>query len=335
MPANLRDVAAVADVSVPTASRVLSGSAYPVADELRARVLKAAEELDYVPNAQARALLVGSSATVGVLAGDVGDPYFSLIIDGVQDVATGARVLVTICTTGRDIDRELEYFGLLQSHRVGAVIIAGSTLAEERYAAGLRKRVASYLAGGGRVVAIGQPDLGVDRVLVTNAKGATALGRHLVDLGHRRVGILAGLRTLASTIQRIDGIRAAVEGAGGSVVVLHGAATREGGERGVRELLATNPAVTAVVGTADQMAVGAMHALSEQGISVPDEISVAGFNDIPAGLDVTPNLTTVQLPLREMGAQAARYALESSRTPRSRTLHTRLLVRGSTAVPRG
>lgn len=319
---------------MPTASRVLSGSTYPVADAMRARVLKAADELDYIPNAQARALLVGSSATVGVLAGDVGDPYFSLIIDGIQDVATERRVLVTICTTGRDIDRELEYLGLLQSHRVAAVIVAGSALADDRYAAGLRKRVASYVAGGGRVVAIGQPDLRADRVLVTNAKGATSLGRHLVGLGHRRVGILAGLKTLTSTLERIEGVRAAVEEAGGSVVVRHGPATRDGGDRGVRELLAANPEVTAVVGTADQMAVGAMHALVALGISVPDEISVAGFNDIPAGLDVTPHLTTVQLPLNEMGAQAARFALDPSRKTRSRTLHTKLLIRDSTAKVR-
>src|SRR5690606_907790 len=168
---NLRDVARRAGVSVPTASRVLSGSDYAVRPELRARVEQAARELHYGPNAHARALLGGNLATVGVLAGDVGDPYFSQIIDGVQELASRHRLLVTICNTGRDVDRELEYLTLLHTHRTGVIIIAGSELVDERYRTGLRERVRAYLTTGGRVVAIGHPDLDVDGVLVDNARG--------------------------------------------------------------------------------------------------------------------------------------------------------------------
>jgi LacI family transcriptional regulator len=329
---NLRDVARRAGVSVPTASRVLSGSDYTVRAELRARVEQAARELHYVPNAHARALLGGNLATVGVLAGDVGDPYFSQIIDGIQELASRHRLLVTICNTGRDVDRELEYFTLLHTHRTGVIIIAGSELRDERYRSGLRERVRAYLTTGGRVVAIGHPDLDVDGVLVDNEHGARELGEHLAGHGHREVGVLAGIAGLASTIDRIAGLRAALETGGATVHVRHVAATRDGGRDGAARLLAEHPGITALVGTADQMAVGAMALLHERGIAVPGEVSVAGFNDILIAQDVTPPLTTVRLPLEEVGASALRLAMEpaGSDRPRTRRLTPRLVVRAST-----
>lgn len=332
MAVNLRDVARRAGVSVPTASRVLSGSDYTVRAELRARVEQAARELHYVPNAHARALLRGNLATVGVLAGDVGDPYFSQIIDGIQDLASRHRMLVTICNTGRDVDRELEYFTLLHTHRTGVVIIAGSELRDDRYRAGLQERVRSFLTTGGRVVAIGHPDLEVDRVLVDNARGARELGEHLTGNGHREIGVLAGVAHLASTIDRVDGLLAAVEAHGGTVHVRHGPATRDGGRVGARHLLAEHPRITALVGTADQMAVGAMAHLRERGVTVPGDVSVAGFNDILIARDVTPALTTVRLPLERMGETALRLAMGRRDTgrPRTRRLGPQLVVRGST-----
>jgi len=329
---NLRDVARRAGVSVPTASRVLSGSDYAVRPELRARVEQAARELHYVPNAHARALLGGNLATVGVLAGDVGDPYFSQIIDGVQELASRHRLLVTICNTGRDVDRELEYLTLLHTHRTGVIIIAGSELVDERYRTGLRERVRAYLTTGGRVVAIGHPDLDVDGVLVDNARGARELGEHLAALGHREVGVLAGIANLTSTIDRIDGLRTALEARGGTVHVRHVPATRDGGRDGAAQLLAEHPGITALVGTADQMAVGAMAHLRANDVDVPGRVSVAGFNDILIAQDVTPPLTTVRLPLEDMGATALRLAMDTagSDVPRTRRLTPQLVVRCST-----
>ncbi|TQM02913.1 LacI family DNA-binding transcriptional regulator [Pseudonocardia kunmingensis] len=332
MAVNLRDVARRAGVSVPTASRVLSGSDYTVRAELRTRVEEAARELHYVPNAHARALLHGSSATVGVLAGDVGDPYFSQIIDGIQELASQHRMLVTICNTGRDVDRELEYLTLLHTHRTGVVIVAGSELRDERYRDGLQERVRAFLTTGGRVVAVGHPDLGVDRVLVDNERGARELGEHLTGHGHREVGVLAGVAQLASTVDRVAGLRAAVEARGGRVHVRHGPATRDGGRDGARHLLAEHPDITALVGTADQMAVGALAHLRERAVAVPGAVSVAGFNDILIARDVTPALTTVRLPLESMGAAALQLAMEpgGAGPPRVRRFTPRLVVRGST-----
>ncbi|GAA4430625.1 LacI family DNA-binding transcriptional regulator [Georgenia halophila] len=335
MAVNLRDVARLAGVSVPTASRVLSGSDYPVAEDLRARVAEAAEKLDYVPNAQAQALLHGNRSTVGVLVGDVGDPYFSEIVNGVHTAAAEQRLLVTICNTERDVDRELEYFRMLQAHRTGAVIVAGSDLLDERYRSGMRARIDSFCSGGGRVAAIGAPSLGADRVEVANAAGGRRLAEHLVGLGHRRIGVLAAPATVASTRERVAGLREVVEAAGGVLHVRHGAPSREEGHAGTPELMAYG--VTALVGTADQMALGALARLREQGLTVPGEVSVAGFNDITAAQDAWPALTSVRLPLREMGAAALRLAtsLQADAGPRVRRLGTELVVRASTGpLPR-
>ncbi len=334
---SLRDVAHRAGVSLSTASRVLSGSDYPVTAELRTRIEKAAGDLDYIPNAQARGLLHGNAHTVGVLAGDVGDPYFSEIINGIQSVASEHRLLVTICNTTRDVDRELEYFRLLHSHRTGAVIIAGSDLVDERYHAGLRSRIRSFQRAGGRVVAIGHPRLRVDRVLVDNKAGARRLGRHLRTLGHREIGVLAGLAAVASTVDRVEGLRAAVAAGGGVLRVRHGSPTREGGYAGTAELLAAHPGITALVGTADQMAAGALAYLRECRVPVPQAVSVAGFNDITLARDLTPPLTTVRLPLEAIGATAMDLVVQpdTSGRPRTRRLGTELVVRGTTAPAAG
>lgn len=334
MAVNLRDVARRAGVSVPTASRVLSGSDYPVAETLRVRVVEAAQELDYVPNAQAQALLRGDPRTVGVLVGTVDDPYFSEIVNGVQDVATARHLLVTICNTDRDIDRELEYFRLLQAHRTGYVIIAGSGLVDEAYVTGMGARIRSFTASGGRAVAIGHPQVQVDRVVTDNTGGAEQLGQHLTALGHRDVGVLVGVASVSSTIERLAGLRAAIEPSGGTLHLRHGEPTRDAGYAGAAELLAERPQITALVGTADQMAIGALSWLREQGRRVPEEVSVAGFNDIAVSRDL--QLTSVRLPLRSMGATALQIALQPAPDDAlvQTELPTELIVRATTGPAR-
>lgn len=336
MSVNLKDVAKRAGVSVPTASRVLSGSDYPVLPELRRRVEEAAAELDYVPNAQAQGLLRGNTGMIGVLAGDVGDPYFSEMVNGIHAVATRRQLLVAICQTERDIEQELAYFKMLQAHRAAVVILAGSGLDDEDYHERVSTRARSFGASGGRVVGIGTPVRDVDAVQVDNVAGAQALGQHLVDLGHREVGVLAGPSNVGSTVERLAGLREVLEGAGGSAHVRYGAPTRDDAYEGAGEMLRAHPDLTALVGSADQMAIGAMAWLRDRGLQVPREVSVAGFNDIAVARDLEPALTTVRLPLREMGEAALTIALEPSGEGERviRQLGTELLVRKSTGPAR-
>jgi LacI family transcriptional regulator len=309
MVVTLKDVAQRAGVSVPTASRVLSGSTYPVVEDLRARVKAAALDLDYVPNAQAQGLLRGNTGTIGVLVGDVGDPYFSGIVHGIQERATAQDLLLTICHTERDPERELSYFRMLQSHRARSVILAGSGLSDEAYREGIAARVQSFRAAGGQVVGIGTPVVEMDHVLVDNREGGRLLGSHLAALGHREIALLSGPEALISSQERIAGLRDALDEVGAHLLVRVGPPQRDEGYRAAGELLRDHPGTTAVVGAADQVAMGVLALLREQGRSVPEEVSVAGFNDIEAARDLTPALTTVRLPLREMGHAALELAL--------------------------
>lgn len=309
MAVTLKDVAQRAGVSVPTASRVLSGSTYPVVEELRERVKAVALELDYVPNAQAQGLLRGNTGTIGVLVGDVGDPYFSEIVNGIHERATAENLLVTICHTERDPERELGYFRMLQSHRAHSVIVAGSGLTDEEYRQGIATRVTSFRAAGGHVVGIGTPVVEMDRVLVDNREGGRLIGRHLTDLGHRDIALISGPEALISSQERYEGMKEALDEAGARLLVHHGPPNRDEGYRAAGELLREHPELTALLGTADQMAMGALAYLRDQGRSVPEDVSVAGFNDIAVARDLSPSLTTVRLPLREMGKIALDLAL--------------------------
>lgn len=328
MAGNLKKVAREAGVSLATASRVLSGSGYPVSPALRERVQSVAEAMDYVPNAQARALISGSTRTVGMLVGQVGDPYFDAMIDGVHRVAAEESFMVTILSTGRDPEQELAGFRQLQSHGASIVIVAGSGIDNPAYRTGLAARIRSFSTTG-RVVLMGRHELDEDlpaaRVEADNLGAGRALGAHLRDLGHTRVAVLSGARSVTSTVDRIEGI---TQGLGHAPDVLEVPQTRDGGYEGMAELLTRLPGLTAVVGTADQMSVGALARCRDQGISVPRQISVAGCNDIWVSRDLTPSLTSVHFPLEEMGAAALRLALAGEVNPQSFPVD--LVVRGST-----
>lgn len=337
MAVTLKDVAQRAGVSVPTASRVLSGSTYPVLEELKERVRAAALELDYVPNAQAQAMLRGNSGAIGVLVGNIGDPYSAEILHGIHERASAANLLVTICHTDRDPERELGYFRMLQSHRAHSVILAGSGLTDPGYCSAISARVASFRAAGGRVVGIGTPVVDIDRVLVDNREGSRLIARHLLELGHREIGVISGPDTLLASHERVEGMAEEFAAAGAHVEVHHGPAERDEGYRAAGTLLAARPGITALVGVSDQMAIGALARLREEGRSVPADVSVVGFNDITVARDVAPPLTTVHLPMREMGRAALDLALrpdagEGSTVERWLGIH--LEVRGSTGPVR-
>src|SRR5699024_11110361 len=161
-------------------------------------------------------------------------------------------LLVAICQTERDIEQELAYFKMLQAHRAAVVILAGSGLDDEDYRRRVTARTNSFLATGGRVVSIGTPIADVDNVRVDNTAGAGDLAQHLVDLGHRHVGVLAGPANVGSTVERLGGLRQVIEAAGGTVNVRHGSPTRDDAYGGAGEMLADHPEVTALVGSADQ-----------------------------------------------------------------------------------
>ncbi|WP_061291976.1 LacI family DNA-binding transcriptional regulator [Herbidospora cretacea] len=305
----LEDVARHAGVSLATASRVLNGSARQVGAGLRERVEQAAAELGYRTNVAAQTLARGAGNVIGLVVHDLVDPYFAAIADGAVRAAEAHGMVVMVGTTHRDPVKEIAYVSSLGAQRARAVILAGSRV-DDPSAAALRTELERYRAGGGRVAVIGQDLLGTDTVAVANRSGAAALAEALKAMGHREFAILAGPPRLITAADRCEGFAAALPGL--SPQIIHGPFDRDGGYAAAASI---NPGVTCVFAVNDVMAVGALAAFRDRGLRVPDDLSLAGFDDIATLRDLVPALTTVRLPLAEIGARAVELALSGDAGP--------------------
>jgi LacI family transcriptional regulator len=331
----LADVARRARVSAATASRVINASPKPVADELRARVLKAVTDLNYVPNAHARMLARAERGAVGVIVHDVSDPYFAEITRGLQQVAIENGTLLVICNSYRDPVRERDYVEMLRAQRVSAIVLAGSGYHDVRATRALNDSLETYQRSGGRVAVIGRHALTGDAIQPANIDGGRLAGEYIFGLGHRAVGVIAGPKELTTTTDRLAGLRTASAAHGRSVPgrrVLYADFTRDGGAAAAAQLLDADPGLTVLVAQNDAMAIGALSVARQRGIAVPERLSVMGFDDMPIARDVTPALTTVRLPLVEMGVRALTLALGTHPTgePLVETAEATLIVRDST-----
>ncbi|WP_199036453.1 LacI family DNA-binding transcriptional regulator [Glycomyces salinus] len=333
-PARLADVARAAGVSVATASRVLNGSPHRVSDQLSERVREAARRLRYAPNVGAQVLARSTSQTVALLLHDVTDPYFGQIAGGVLAEAARRNVRVLIADTGIDPDSEVQHLDSLRGYRPRAVIVAGSRTVDAEAEQRLSDQLSELLELGATVVSVGQPGLPGRVVSPGNREGAAALARYLVGLGHRDFAVVSGPEQLQVVRERRDGFMEALP-SDAKVVHVASEFTRDGGYQAGRELLEHGSRPTAVFVTGDVQATGLCTALREGGVRIPEEVSVAGFDDIPVVRDLTPSLTTVALPLHEMGVRALEAALdEEGAVADEVAVPAELIERASTAAPR-
>lgn len=331
----LTDVAQRAGVSLATASRVVNGSTRQVTGDLRDRVLRAAAELNYSPNAHAQALARSANNVVGLIVHDVDDPYFSAIASGIMRFADERGYMVMLGSTFREPERELDYVATLRAQRVRAVILAGSRVTGRRVTERLAAEISAFQATGGRVACVSQPRLPADTVEPENHEGARQLARSLADLGHRHFAVLGGPRELVTARNRVSGFKQGLADAGLTLDpadLVEGDFTRDGGYAAALDLLSRQTDVTCVFAVNDVMAVGAMSALRERGVEVPADMSIAGFDDIATVRDLVPPLTTVRLPLEDIGAQTAMLALgtDAPATPRVIRVRGDVVIRGST-----
>jgi LacI family transcriptional regulator len=271
---------------------------------------------------------------VGLIVHQIDAPYFSEIAGGVVQAAGERNLIVQICHSGRNPQNELRQIRHLITQRVGVIIIAGSGYVDPRMEAESKAELTAFQDTGGRLTVIGRHFLGVDAVRPDNKKGAQTVTGHLLSLGHRRIAVAAGDVRLSTVADRLAGVAAALARAGLSTYELpvsHAEFTRDGGRDAAERILRDHPDATAIVALNDAMAIGVLSALRAQDVPVPHRISVAGFDDVSFAADLAPGLTTVRLPLAEMGRQALTLALRppASRPRRKPTGHA-LVVRDST-----
>lgn len=332
----LSDVAREAGVSVATASRALNGSSRTVRAELSARVIAVAQRLDYAPNAQAQAMAKGATTMVGLIVHDISDPYFSAIAAGISRAAEDGGLLVMLCNTLGRPGQELRYLKAVRAQRGLAAVLVGSRRTQRDGSKELEAEIEAYEHAGGRVVAVSQARLPVDTVVIENRAGAAALARELTGLGYSRFGVLAGPLDLATARDRHRGFQQAVVAAGcPEPEAVHGDFTRDGGYAAMSELLKRGTDLECVFAVNDVMAMGAIAACRDHGLRLPTDLSLAGFDDIATLRDISPSLTTVRLPLTELGIRAMQLVIEApAAKPRRVRVRGTVVVRDSTPSKR-
>lgn len=325
-------------MSPATVSRVLSDANHAVSAATRARVLHAAEELDFVPNALARGLLKSRLPIAAVIVHDITDPYFAEITRGVEDAASRSGYLVITCSSDRDPERELSYIRLLRSMRAAAIVFAGSGIVDAELDRQVQRQLTAMRGYHAAVVHLsphagGEPAVGID-----NAAGVAAMVKALIGLGHQRIAFLAGPSNLHVNHHRLAGYRSGLADAGIAYdpgLVVESGFDATAGAIAVDRLLDRELKLTAIACSNDLLAIGAHQRLGERGVRIPDDVSLAGFDDIPLASRVAPALSSVRIPLHELGYLGFRHAERAlaGHRPRRRLLPTEVILRESTAPP--
>ena len=338
---SILDVAEKAGVSVATASRVISKANYPVSESTRQKVLEAASQLNYTPNALARGMKTRRSNLIAVLVGDNTDPYFAEIMNGVEEIANEQGYLTIICNTSRDPQKELHYLQTLRDYRTDGVIFASSGLSVPGYAEQLEKIVRTLKDQGAAMVTLSQHTLQVPSVQADNFEGARQMTNRLIELGHRRIAFVTGPANLAVANVRLQGYMAALTQAGLPInpnFLLTGDFTHQGGKQAVRSLgfLTPEERPTAIFAANDETAIGVLSGLRQLGWQVPADISVCGFGDLSLAQVIHPALTTVHINLRELGRKGLfnlLNQLNGEEVANLEVLPTYVVERDSTAGP--
>lgn len=338
--ATIRDVAARAGVSPATVSRVLTGSR-PVSSATQERIQQAIKELDYVVNAQARALSAPHSRTVAILLPSLSWQYHNRVASGIEQQAVTEGRLCIVCSTRNNPDREIALLESLRQHNTEAVVLIGGTVATPHYTERISRFARILDASGSRLVLCGRPspapDLPITVVDYDHEGGAHAAVSHLLALGHQRIALLGGPRDHTTTKLRAAGYRRAHEEFGVAPddgLLFLGGADRAFGYETVRSHLGAGSSLpyTAAFCFDDYIAAGAMTAAREGGLTLPDDLSLIGYNDEPICADLHVPLNSVHVPFDELGRAAVRMALrrhEPMYSDQNAMLGTHLVVRKS------
>jgi len=328
---NIKEVAARAKLSTATVSRTVNGSAL-VSPSTAEKVWRAVRELGYYPNVHARTLVLGRSRTFGLIISDIVNPFFPELVKGFEDTAIQHRYEVMLANTSYDLDRMTHAVQRMIERKVDGVAVMTSEI-DRALIDELAKQGLSMV-----FLDVGKVGKKSSNIAVDYSGGIRQAVQHLVSLGHRRIGFISGPLTLKSArIRRSAFLRCLRDShiAEDEDLVVVGNHKIDGGEVAMRELLAKRHVPTAVLTSNDLTALGALRAISQAGLDVPDDISVVGFDDIEIAQYTSPPLTTVRLSREELGRVAfdALFQLTENESAKAKevSVRTTLVVRKSTA----
>lgn len=325
----LKDVARRAGVSTATVSHVINETRF-VSAELRARVHRAMKELDYRPNVIARSLRRKKTQNIGMVVPDIAYPFLAEVAKGVEDMGFELGYNAILCESSGSLEKEAACISLLLAKQVDGIVFIA---AGESYS-----HVQTMIKQGMPVVVCDHelPGMEVDTVIADNVGSGCQATEHLIRLGHRRIGCIAGPRGLHIGDERVDGYNRALKEHGIPLhkdLIIPSDFRCRGGYESMRELLALDEPPTAVFACNDLMAMGAICAASKRRLRIPEDIAIIGCDDIALASFTNPSLTTIAQPKHEMGAVAVQMLVkrieDESGPPTKRVLPTQVVVRDS------
>lgn len=327
--ATVKDVAEMAGVSTATVSRVLSGVS-AVREPRRTKVLEAARLLRYRPNRAARDIRARSSRAIGVLIPDIENPFFTSAVCGIEEVLQSAGYSLLLASYNENPTREGELLNTFRAEGVAGLIFAASrapsTIYQQLSRAGLAMVAISRVPG----------KLRTDQVTVANRAGAMTATTHLLQHGHVRLALINGPAALSTARERQQGYEQALSGYGLPIdqnLIKQGDFRQQAGYAAMQELLRLDVRPTAVFTASNLLTLGALQAIHEEGLKVPEEIAMVGFDEMAWSISLRPPLTTIAQPSLAVGRTAATMLLERLARPdlprRQISLETHLIIRAS------
>ena len=327
----IRDVAAAAGVSKSTASKYVSGGDYYVSAETRSKIDAAIRELDYQPNAVAQSLANRRTFTLGVVVASLRNPFYPELVAGIEEVTDPAGYTLLLGSTEADPAREAQIVQSMLQRQVDGVIMASVRMQADE--------VERLMSRGLQVVLASRdlPGLLADTVTVDNYAGGEIAGAHLVEHGHRRLGLIAGPSDIRPFAQRESGFRDAVEAAGVDLdddLVVRVESNIDSGHSAMTRLLDLPSPPTGVFVSSDELAFGALDAVAERGVRIPEDVALIGFDNVDFSARARVPLTTVNSHAHRLGVLAAerltrRIADRGEHAPMRQLIHPELIVRRS------
>ena len=331
---SIHDVARHAGVSSATVSRVLAGSE-TVNVQLRDRVMKSVNELNYRPNKVARSLRVQKSTTIGLIIPDIQNPFYLSIVRAVEDVAYESHYRIFLCNSDEDVEKEALYLNHLLDENIAGVILSPARETNTLIANQIRR-----LAETTPVVVLDRRLAGIslDTVLTNNLEAAYDLVSHLISNGHRSIGAILGVADITTGRERLDGYIRALSDQGIPLVperIIQVIPKEENGYAAARQILSLPEPPTALFTGNCELTSGALRAIYDLNLNVPCDIALAGFDDMRWNVIVQPGITAVAQPTYEMGRTAAKLLMERLDNPnlpvREVILKSNLVIRKSSA----
>lgn len=326
----IHDVAKVAGVSVATVSRVLNGGV--VSDKTKAKVLKAINDMNYKPNLLGRNLRRSSTMTIIILLPTISNSFYSKIVRGIEDKASENGYNVMICDTNSKAEKEKVYLEMLKNKLVDGVIIMSSAIGAQQL---------TKLANNFPIVQCCESKEGTDITTITidNYSASYKAVKHLINIGNKRIALICGSNEFYSSKLREQGYRKALIDSGIEIdetIIKAGNYSFESGFRITRELLLQVNRPTAIFAMSDTMAIGAIKACREKGLSVPHDMSIVGFDNIKFATMCEPTLTTIKQPQYELGSIAMETLISKIKNDNIKVdnivLDHELIIRDSTIL---